>query len=365
MAGRKDPVALLAHFMHKAFIWLLLVAYAAAGLWPGPGLRLRRFSLGEIAFMGEKVNLSLSLGLLAFLLFNAGLGVDLSRLRGLLRQPLILAAGLAANFLIPLTFLFFLSLALHFWHDVGEAQSLLVGLALVASMPVAGSSAAWSQRGNGDLAVSLGLVLGSTLLSPLTTPLALHATARMASGEYAQALERLASSGTGAFLILGVVLPSLLGVAVRCLLGEARMEPARVHLKLATSLVLLVLCYTNAALSLPQALAEHDWDFLAMLAVVAFALCGLAFGAGAVLARLLKTDQAQRTALMYGLGMNNNGTSLVLAGATLAMFPRVLLPVIIYNLVQHLVAGAVGTTLPESPPVEGPASRVTMAVGRG
>jgi len=31
-----------------------------------------------------------------------------------------------------------------------------------------------------------------------------------------------------------------------------------------------------------------------------------------LIARLLKTDPAQRASLMFGLGMNNNGTGLVL-----------------------------------------------------
>ena len=44
---------------------------------------------------------------------------------------------------------------------------------------------------------------------------------------------------------------------------------------------------------------------------------------------------------MFGLGMNNNGTGLVLASMALADHPRVMLPIIFYNLVQHLVAGVV------------------------
>ncbi len=52
------------------------------------------------------------------------------------------------------------------WHNPDEVQNILVGLALVASMPIAGSSTAWSQNADGDMALSLGLVLGSTLLSP-------------------------------------------------------------------------------------------------------------------------------------------------------------------------------------------------------
>jgi BASS family bile acid:Na+ symporter len=48
---------------------------------------------------------------------------------------------------------------------------------------------------------------------------------------------------------------------------------------------------------------------------------------------------------VYSLGMSNNGTGLVLAAAALGAYPRVLLPLIAYNLVQHLVAGGVGITM--------------------
>jgi bile acid:Na+ symporter, BASS family len=56
---------------------------------------------------------------------------------------------------------------------------------------------------------------------------------------------------------------------------------------------------------------------------------------------LRDSDQSDRIALMFGLGMNNNGTGLVLASMALADHPQVLLPIIFYNLVQHLVAGTV------------------------
>jgi BASS family bile acid:Na+ symporter len=39
--------------------------------------------------------------------------------------------------------------------------------------------------------------------------------------------------------------------------------------------------------------------------------------------------------------MNNNGTGLVLASVALADHPQTMLPIIFYNLVQHLVASVV------------------------
>ena len=152
------------------------------------------------------------------------------------------------------------------WHNPDEVQNILVGLALVASMPIAGSSTAWSQNADGDLALSLGLVLGSTLLSPLTTPLALHAVGFMARGDYAADLHELAAGGAGAFLAVGVILPSLLGIAIRQAAGESRVAAAKPALKLVNIVVLLFLNYSNASASLPQAIARPDPDFLAAIA---------------------------------------------------------------------------------------------------
>jgi BASS family bile acid:Na+ symporter len=345
MEGHNPLLSAVARFIHGRFLGLLLGSYALAALWPGPGLRLRDVCFGEVGVLGERVRLSLPLLLLAFLLGSAGLGVRAGQMGGLLRRPWSLAAGLAANLLIPVGFIFAVTQGLRLWHNPDEGQTILVGLALVAAMPVAGSAAAWAQRADGDLALSLGLVVFSTVLSPLTTPLALHAVGLLATDGYATALHDLAAHGSGGFLAVGVALPSLLGLLGRAAAGEARVAAARPYLRLASSVALLLLNYANAAVSLPQVVADPDWDFLGVLLSLVAGLCVMAFAAGWGLARLLRAGPAQRAALMFGLGMNNNGTGLVLAATALAAHPRVLLPVIGYNLVQHLVAGGVDVTM--------------------
>ncbi|MBV8230699.1 MAG: bile acid:sodium symporter [Planctomycetaceae bacterium] len=233
-----------------------------------------------------------------------------------------------------------MSLAMDAWHNPDEVQNILVGLALIASMPIAGSSTAWSQNADGDLALSLGLVLGSTLLSPLTTPLALYAVGFMARGDYAEDLHELAAGGAGAFLAVGVILPSLLGIALRSAVGERRVAAAKPALRLINTGVLLFLNYSNASAALPQAIARPDPDFLAATLAIVVGLCALMFAAGWALARSVRAGRERRVSLMFGLGMNNNGSGLVMASLALADHPRVLLPIIFYNLVQHLVAGA-------------------------
>jgi BASS family bile acid:Na+ symporter len=341
MNDRKSLAASLSHWVHQRFLWLLVCSYAAAAVCPVFGLWIRDVAFGEVALFGERTRVTLPMLMLAFLLWNAGLWVHPSDLRGLRRGARVLLTGLAANLLIPLAAIFGAAQVMRLWHEPDEVQNILLGLALIASMPIAGSSTAWAQNANGSMPLSLGLVLFSTLLSPLTTPVILRAVGWMADGHYAEALHGLAASGTGAFLTLCVVVPSLLGLLIRGVAGAARIDAVKAHLKLANSLNLLLLIYANASVSLPQAVAYPDADFLAVTLGLASALCLLCFGSGWWVARLLKADQAQRMSLMFGLGMNNNGTGLVLASLTLADHPRVMLPILFYNLIQHLVAGGV------------------------
>lgn len=340
MEVRSDMITKAAHFLHGRLLWLLIGSYAVAAVCPGPGLWVKSLSVGRIVLAGEPLKLSAPMLMLAALLFNAGLCVSLSRLRGLARRPAALPAGLLANTMIPMAYIIGVDLMMRTWHNPDEVQTILAGLALVAAMPIAGSSTAWSQNAEGDLALSLGLVLGSTLLSPLLTPLALHGVGFLAKGGYARDLHALASGGVHTFLVVGVILPSVLGIASRVALGGERVDRARSGLKVVNCLVLLFLNYANASVSLPSAIARPDPDFLGATLGLVLGLCTLTFCSGWVIARLLREPPDRTASLTFGLGMSNNGTALVLASVALADHPRVMLPIILYNLVQHLVAGA-------------------------
>jgi BASS family bile acid:Na+ symporter len=341
-------VARFSHWLHQHFIWVLLGSYAAAAFAPRVGLWIKGFSLNEFVLFGARfhvplpIHVSLPTLMLGVLLLNAGLGVDTTQLRHLLRRPWPLASGLAANLLIPLAYIFAVSVTLGVDHHPAEVQNIRVGLALVASMPIAGSSTAWSQNANGDLTLSLGLVLFSTLLSPLTTPFSLYSVGLVTTGGYSADLHGLAVSGaTGTFLAAFVIVPSVLGIVLRGGFGAQRVGRATPTLKLINSLALLALNYSNASASLPKAIANPDPGFLAVILVVVCSLCALAFSAGWMVSRLFRLESAGRVSMMFGLGMNNSGTGLVLATTTLADHPRAMLPIIVYTLVQNIVAGCV------------------------
>jgi BASS family bile acid:Na+ symporter len=341
MDTRRFTLLALSQLLHHHLLWFLISAYVIAAVFPTVGLWIRDVSFGDVQVFQTKIHVSLLLLLLATLMFNAGLGVKTSQLKSLLQKSRMILAGLAANLIIPMLYIFGITLVMRLWYEPDEAQHILVGLALVAAMPIAGASTAWAQNSNGNLALSLGLVLSSTVLSPLLTPVALQVFGEMASEEYETVLQDLAAYGSGAFLGLWIVLPSMLGLGMRFAVPEARLTAVMPFIKLINSIVLLLLNYSNGAVSLPQAVADSDFDFLAVTLGITTGLCITAFASGYGLSRLFKVDQADRVSLMYGLGMNNNGTGLVLASLALASYPRVMVPIIFYNLVQHLVAGSV------------------------
>ena len=329
------------HLIHRHLLWFLLGAYLIAMVVPIPGLWIRSVSFGEINFFSQKTSISLLMIMLAILMFNAGLGLKFSDLKSLMQKKYLLLAGLAANLIIPIVYIYGMTIPMRLWYEPFEVQYILVGLALVAAMPIAGSSTAWAQNSNGNLALSLGLVFFSTILSPIVAPVTFNIFGEMASEEYEKVLHGLAAYGSGGFLGLWVVMPALAGIAARLMVSEDGQTGGMGYLKLINSIVLLLLNYSNASVSLPQAMAERDYDFLAITLAITAGLCLALFAAGYGLSRLFKLNRPEGVSLMFGLGMNNNGTGLVLASLVLSAYPNIMVPIIFYNLVQHIVAGTV------------------------
>jgi BASS family bile acid:Na+ symporter len=340
---------------------MLLGVYALAAFLPATAVWGKELTFGELQLLGESSKITLSMALLACLLFNAGLDIPLAQLRKLIREPAILITGLVANLAIPVVYICGLSYLLSDYPEPATVQVLVLGLALIASMPIAGSSAAWSQNANGNLALSLGLILCSTVLSPLTTPALLHSVGWLACGDYSTGLAALANSGMSIFLTIFVLVPAVLGVGVRWLAGDRLVGRVMPTLKLLNTILLLLLTYTNASTSLPAMVANPDWGLLGLGLTASLGMCVLAFVTGWVLANRLRADEGQRTALMFGLGLNISSPGLVLASVALAHMPEVMLPALLYTLVQHVVAGVV-VFWGKRRPAERPAAEEAPAV---
>ena len=154
-------------------------------------------------------------------------------------------------------------------------------------------------------------------------------------------MTRFTAPSTIVFLIWYVVFPSLAGMVVHRLAGAKWIQKNRSLSKLLSSVLVLLLCYINASNSLPSIFAEPDWDFLTMCIFFCLALCILGFFGGWLVSLFYHATAADRNSLMFGLGMNNNGTGLVIADQIIPGAHSVLLPILCYNLVQHFIAGLV------------------------
>jgi bile acid:Na+ symporter, BASS family len=339
MIKLRDAVVRANTFIHHYLIWFIVISYILASIIPKPGLIIRSIHFSNP--LSASHNIPLSVILLSILLFNAGVGVKLSELKETKKNIWVLGASVLANVVVPLIYISIISFLVIHWHNPAEAQQTLVGLSLVVSMPIAGASTAWAQNAKGKLSLSLALVLATTVLSPIITPAILHYVGFITEGDYSEDLHELAAQGVQDFLQSWVVLPAVIGISVRRFLGEQKYSRVGTLVKFMNYCVLLVLNYSNASLALPGLMKNPDLDFLGMCLMIVTLLCVIGFLAGELISRVFKTSRSEKASLMFGLGMNNNGTGLVLASVSLSDHPEVMVPIILYNLVQHLIASIV------------------------
>lgn len=355
--------------VQRWLLWLMLACYVLAGVFPAPGEKLRGLTL-PISAGGRAVTVSMVL--LAVMLFSAGLGVRVADLRAVVSRPVRLVLGLAANAVLPLLVLPVVALGLRAWPDTAEAEGLAVGLMLVLAMPIAGGAASWGQNAGANVPLIVAMVMGSALLSPLTIPLGMQLAGVLVGPDGASvlddtsAVDLIARTGAGAFALVSVVVPCLAGIAVRAALGEARTRRLLPTAKAVNLLNILLLCYLNAAGALGQALAHPDPDLLVLALGLSGAVCCLAFACGRWMARWTGDDQPERLSLTFATGMNNSSAAAVLAAGWFSHRPEVLLPTLSYSLLRKLVAGTAGKPPrpKQKPPSVGPRTGARRVVPR-
>ncbi|MES4886863.1 bile acid:sodium symporter [Streptomyces sp. NPDC096012] len=319
---------------------VIALSYAAALLLPGPGLWLRHPHPVQVAGAALLTPDTASL-LLSLVLFSAGLQVPVRELGRVLRRPGAVLAGLTLHVAIPLLVVPFVALLLRRTPDTDGGSGLLTAMIIVVAMPVAAGATVWTSKGDGDQPTMVGLVLASTLLSPLTTPLLLTILAPLLSGGYARTLTDTSRSAHSGLTLATVVLPCAAGLLCALALPPGRRDRllrAVVPSAMAGS---LLLTYVNASGALGSVLARpRPLLFAAALAVAAL-VCLLSFVLGRTAAWLLRLDAPVASSLTLACGMNNSSAGAVLLTASLPDKPHLLLPVLAYGLLQKTAAGRV------------------------
>ncbi|MGV9248092.1 sodium-dependent transporter [Streptomyces sp. NPDC003710] len=336
----QPPADRATNWLRRRLGHAIVLSYAAAAFLPGPGLWLRRTHTLPV---GAAFHLPLSAAplLLSLVLFSAGLQVPVHAMGGLLRRPIALLAGLALHVTIPLLAIPAVAFLLRRTPDADGGSGLVTAMILIVAMPVAAGATVWTGKGDGDQPTMVGLVLASTLLSPLTIPLVISALVPLLSDGYADKLTKAAHTTHGGFALLGVVLPCAAGILCRLALPAPWLSRA---LGVVVPVALwgsLVLTYTNASGALGSFLAQPRPLLLAAALAVATLVCLLSFTVGRCASHLLRLDAPAASSLTLACGMNNSSASAVLITTTLPDKPHLLLPVLAYGLLQKSAAGRV------------------------
>jgi BASS family bile acid:Na+ symporter len=284
------------------------------------------------------VTLTISAVLLGFVLFAAAFGIQPGLLTDLARRPVALVTGVCANVVLPLLALPLLALGVHLWPHGGRSASLLVGIALIGAMPVAAGATVYGVRAGADAALTVAVVLASTVLSPLTLPLTLAEAARLIGGAASEDLSRLSRTGGGIFALVSVVLPCVVALFMRRLLPERCVRPTLPWVKLAALVASVALTYLNAAGALGAVVRQPDVPLLIADVLVAAAVCTASLACGYWLGRMMKLARPEAVAVTVTSGMNNSSASAVLAATRLADQPAVLVPVLAYSVIQKIAA---------------------------
>jgi BASS family bile acid:Na+ symporter len=279
--------------------------------------------------------------LLSLVLFTAGLQVPIHELRTLISRPTALLTGLVLHLVAPLLIIPAVAFALHRSPDSDGGSGLIAAMILIVAMPVAAGATVWTSKGDGDQSTTVGLVLASTLVSPLTIPVTMSALCPLLSGGYAGTLTDAARTTGHSFALTGVLLPCGAGILCRLVLPRrllARLLDAAVPTAMLGS---LLLTYVNASGVLGPFLAHPEPVLLVAALAVAAIVCGLSFTLGRITARVLRLDAPAGASVTLACGMNNSSASAVLITTTLPDRPHVLLPVLAYSLLQKVAASRV------------------------
>ncbi len=331
-------------WMHRNFLWLLMLSYVLAVFMPEPARLIRSLTFGQSA--GSDITAPMIL--LALLLFCAASVVQWSQVRSLMQKPGILLVALLFVWVVPGLYISLLSRALPF--AIGESASvgLMVGLALIAAMPVANSSVAWTQSARGNVALGLGLIIVTIVLSPLATPQMLKLMGFLLSPEETKQTEELVVRFSGVFFIIWVILPSAAGLTYNRIVGVEAIEKQRGLIRLVSSVSLLTLNYTNASLAVTDSseiFSSESLKAILFAVVLAVSLSALGVLSAWVTSRLFRLDRPSLVSLIFGFSMKHNGLALVLAGEVLRDQPRAILMILAATLTQHFVAGIVDRLL--------------------
>jgi len=266
--------------------------------------------------------------LFAFITFSSALAISPKRFFSALTKIKPIALFLLwANVIMPvLSF----TLASLLFSD----PNLVTGFVLLTSIPTAMVGHVWSGIYHGDEPLSLVLILVSTLLGPILTPL----TVKL----FAQKTVSIDVKAMVMSLSMMIVLPSMVGMLVNHAAGDERTKKITPSLKPFTKIALFTIVTINISQIAPTLLQKATLAYIP-IALLAAALALLGFPASHALGKIARLPLEENKSLTFAASMRNISASMVLA---INYFPPMTaLPIIFGIITQQSICAIMASVL--------------------
>lgn len=203
---------------------------------------------------------------------------------------------------------------------------LALGVILVGCCPGGTASNVITYIAGGDVALSVGMTIVSTLAAPLMTPMLVYVLA----GAWVQV-----SFWAMVLSVVKVILiPVLLGILLRSLFGKQIQKISDALPLVSVVSIVMIICGIVAV----NAAKIVSCGVLVLGVVALHNFFGM--GLGFVAAKLFKVEYSKATAISIEVGMQNSGLAVSLATANFAANPLATLPGAIFS-VWHNISGSV------------------------
>ena len=205
-------------------------------------------------------------------------------------------------------------------------EDLVIGVILVGCCPGGTASNVITYIAGGDVALSVGMTIISTLIAPLMTPFLVYilAGAWVDVSFWAMVLS----------VVKVILIPVLLGILIRRLFGYQIQKISEV-LPLISVVSIVMIISGIVAINAQKIMT---CGILVLCVVALHNLFGMMLGL--IASKLFKVEYPKATAIAIEVGMQNSGLAVTLASTNFAMNPLATLPGAIFS-VWHNISGSI------------------------
>ena len=264
--------------------------------------------------------------ILGIIMLTMGLTLTTDDFRFLLRRPLDILIGAAAQFLIMPCVAYVL---VHVFH---LEPALALGILLVGCCPGGVSSNIMSYLCHGDVAFSVGMTCASTLLAPVVTPLLMQLTA-------GQIIE-IDALGMFRNILIVTVIPVAIGCFLNYVYSHKQVFPTLQSLMPGLSVICLACIVGGVVSTVRDDLVARGLMLFLLTFGVVFCHNAIGYLLGWTAGRMAGFNKAKKRTISIEVGMQNAGLATVLAAHFFASQPLAVLPCAI-SCAWHSISGTI------------------------